>query len=114
MRISEWSSDVCSSDLPASRMAPRDGLDDRLHLPGGHFIAEAPGDLPRVERFVAGEQHSLYRAFQIVDHARCSTLDRKSVAEGKRVSVRVVLGGWRLIKNKNKKHTQSNNDASKQ
>src|SRR3546814_2859787 len=59
---------------PASRMAPRDGLDDRLHLPGGHFIAEAPGDLPRVERFVAGEQHRLYRAFQIVDHARCSTL----------------------------------------
>src|SRR3546814_10892754 len=138
MRISDWSSDVCSSDLlggldpadrldfgtadglvigddrqhlgggarqfarivalaaqkmrkvgwrlempmpaaldefdPASRMAPRDGLDDRLHLPGGHFIAEAPGDLPRVERFVAGEQHRLYRAFQIVDHARCSPL----------------------------------------
>ena len=32
---------------------------------------KAPGKLARVERFVAGEQHRLYRAFEIVDHAGC-------------------------------------------
>src|SRR3546814_17143842 len=33
--------------------------------------------------------------------------DRKSVGEGKRVSVRVDLGGSRIIKKKNKRNTQN-------
>ncbi len=53
---------------PASRMALRDGFDDRLHLSGRHLVAKPPGDLPRIERFVAGENHRFYRAFKIVDH----------------------------------------------
>src|SRR3546814_19092978 len=33
-------------------------------------------------------------------------LDRKSVVSGKSVSVRVVLGGRRILKTKNKKHSK--------
>src|SRR3546814_12275219 len=35
----------------------------------------------------------------------CASLDRKSVVSGKRVSVRVDLGGCRIMKKKNKEHT---------
>src|SRR3546814_17658829 len=35
-------------------------------------------------------------------------VDRKSVVEGKSVSVRVDLGGRRIIKNKNSKHQRTN------
>src|SRR3546814_9438314 len=89
MRISDWSSDVCSSDLPLVRFCPvvygcrciriteRYGLcyqgirSCRLHL-------KPPLPLPVTGR-----------------------TDRKSVVSGKSVSVRVDLGGRRIIKKKN-------------
>src|SRR3546814_16425199 len=81
MRISDWSSDVCSSDL-----------DDLL--------------LARVERVrLAGgiEQHG--RILDAVDRQLVLRLhrrtDRKSVVSGKSVSVRVDLGGRRIIKKTN-------------
>src|SRR3546814_16174751 len=109
MRISDWSSDVCSSDLGRDlprhllRAARRHGagaerrrhrhqlllevfLHDRLaaRLDGAAGGAAAPGRMPRPELL---------------------HLDRKSVVEGKRVSVSVDLGGRRIIK---KKQTKKN------
>src|SRR3546814_13971911 len=67
MRISDWSSDVCSSDLERPRAWPLDALfDDRR-----------PADRLGIRRW---------------------QLDRKSVVQGKSVSVRVDLGGRRIIK----------------
>src|SRR3546814_11572611 len=103
MRISDWSSDVCSSDLRP--LAPR-----------GRRAAAAMGAYLRTERLIP-------------DFALCSTarraretfvlaaaeldgdvpvrflreLDRKRVVEGKGVSVRVDFGGRRIIKKKKTK-----------
>src|SRR3546814_17374229 len=74
MRISDWSSDVCSSDLehrPAERPADAGDAADHPSL-----FADDGGGGP----------------------------DRKSVVKGKSVSVRVDLGGRRVIKNKSTKH----------
>src|SRR3546814_18577641 len=73
MRISDWSSDVCSSDLEAEQ--GRRGVRVELH-------ADA----------VVGEIEAAEGGDQAVGG------DRKSVVEGKSVSVRVDLGGRRIIK----------------
>src|SRR3546814_12901051 len=93
MRISDWSSDVCSSDLLSTSSATR----------------------VRFNSFPAGRHASHFRlgasTGHTTTHATCSrkpsepfaTLspkDRKSVVWGKRVSVRVDLGGRRIIKKK--------------
>src|SRR3546814_19961745 len=89
VRISDWSSDVCSSDLS--------------HL--------AAGDL----RFFDGARRfsavsgSLGASYDLGGHWRIglngSRTDRKRVVEGKRVSVRVDLGGRRIIKKTKKSKT---------
>src|SRR3546814_17104400 len=84
MRISDWSSDVCSSDLDGRFEV--DQFDDEyaryviLSEPDGTHLASA------------------------------RLLDRQSVVAGKSVSVRVALGGRRLIK-KNKQ-TQNNGSTA--
>src|SRR3546814_7366410 len=51
MRISDWSSDVCSSDLGSmQQLAERHGSDVRLLAPGGHSLVEM--DARRVRRVV--------------------------------------------------------------
>src|SRR3546814_2362689 len=78
MRISDWSSDVCSSDLGAGR-EPRPGAAAACALAlGGRAVDD--------------------RACRARGLAHAS--DRKSVVEGKSVSVRVDLGGRRIIKKK--------------
>src|SRR3546814_18449120 len=92
MRISDWSSDVCSSDLPAAigiLIALECGGDDHrgaVWLAGGQGFVEQ-----RVER---GEGFNEQR-IGIVHWA-----DRKSVVSGKSVSVRVDPGGRRSIEKK--------------
>src|SRR3546814_12674374 len=108
MRISDWSSDVCSSDL---------------HVHGeGHFRAEIARHgllalTARRNRVAArsaagacasatGDRRG--RPPLRLDHRRrwrCIAIpqceqDRKSVVEGKSVSVRVDLGGRRIINKK--------------
>src|SRR3546814_13493136 len=85
MRISDWSSDVCSSDLNPAPMSY--SLSRQRHL------------LARV-RFHASRDHiqSFSRSPVLTRVARGQ--DRKSVVEGKSVSVRVDLGGRRIIKKK--------------
>src|SRR3546814_19932906 len=97
MRISDWSSDVCSSDLlrRIAELLGRRGnhLDDAGDVvdPGGDRL-DAARRLPR---------HGLPAADLYRDVLR--RLDRKSVVSGKSVSVRVDLGGRRFIKTKKKK-----------
>src|SRR3546814_16447780 len=95
MRISDWSSDVCSSDLivPYSegtifQVYAAPGLVTDIALqPGENLVAVASGD---TARWVIGDT---------------TTGDRKSVVEGKRVSVRVDFGGRRIIKKNTKAST---------
>src|SRR3546814_14833442 len=80
MRISDWSSDVCSSDLDAvARLADRQ-------------LGE-PVDVDTVEKFRRVGARSEERRV------------------GKSVSVRVDLGGRRIIKKKKKKINQNHSDT---
>src|SRR3546814_2490885 len=89
MRISDWSSDVCSSDLDTDITALGAQVDD-AHLFDG--LDEGIGTAVH-DRHFAG----IHLDDDIVD-AECVKGDRKSVVEGKSVSVRVDLGGRRIIK----------------
>src|SRR3546814_18487065 len=95
MRISDWSSDVCSSDLD-------EGADH------GHRHQRAADDDPRPVaaafegigyRFV--QCPGLYEPLRH-DKEGDNGQDRTSVVSGQRVSVRVDFGGRRIIKKKTK------------
>src|SRR3546814_11364846 len=106
MGISDWSSDVCSSDLLQEALEKRAAL----------------ADLPLIWHFIGPLQSNKTRAIaenfdwvHSVDRLRIATrlgeqrpaqlrplqVARKSVVEGKRVSVRVDLGDRRIIKKNN-------------
>src|SRR3546814_11713786 len=103
MRISDWSSDVCSSDLtrlhPGSeQMHP----DVQVAEARAESALEAGQDLGHVD--AQFELHAHVLAFLprqgtagIDEHV---LRDRKSVVEGKMVSVRVDLGGGTISKKK--------------
>src|SRR3546814_16504896 len=96
MRISDWSSDVCSSDLlggSADRAVRR-----RVH-PG---VAALNHEL-LTRRELRNDACLAVGGIQGDDFAR----DRKSVVQGKSVSVRVDLGGRRIIKQKKRRADQS-------
>src|SRR3546814_15991567 len=114
MRISDWSSDVCSSDLIQADADKRAlakveraiagiiaAIEDGLYQPTMKArmaelerektqitarLAEATADVPDVHPGLA----EIYKR----------KVDRKSVVVGKSVSVRVDLGGRRIIKKK--------------
>src|SRR3546814_15842316 len=103
MRISDWSSDVCSSDLgfegykPLSPEAAVAAAPDvllistrSLDLLGGRDGLRA---IPEIALTPAGREGRVV----VIDGL---LLDRKSVVSGKSVSVRVDLGGRRIIKKK--------------
>src|SRR3546814_17161008 len=98
MRISDWSSDVCSSDLAVELgFGPGDFLDE---LGGGE-----QGALLAVEELAGDPRVELTTRFGLLGRAEpCEGLrrdhDRKSVVSGKSVSVRVDLGGRRLLNTK--------------
>src|SRR3546814_17646150 len=104
MRISDWSSDVCSSDL--IDILAIEGLLDIIGDPtreplklGGHQCAYTAG-LAAFTGLVA----ALARAARDGDGEIVE--DRQSVVSGKSVSVRVDLGGRRTI---TKKQIQQHN-----
>src|SRR3546814_15679619 len=84
MRISDWSSDVCSSDLGLATTSAV------LSYVGRPFDAWREGKPHRVYGW--HDTHS--------ENYPELGRDRKSVAQGKSVSVRVDLGGRRIIKKK--------------
>src|SRR3546814_14706323 len=126
MRISDWSSDVCSSDLIGyqyARWSWNAGIDGMHSLSGNGFDGLYASGFLRYQasstlgyggslnlRNAVDTSHSaqLFLDKQTawgqtrvqVDQAR----DRKSVVWGKGVAVRVDLGGRRSIKKKKKKY----------
>src|SRR3546814_15025036 len=114
MRISDWSSDVCSSDLlmpseeerrpgeirgeldeeeqqcePAPLRAAR--MEDHREREAQADIKDGPG-----EREDPAGRHDRWQVER--GEPAVAIADRKSVVEGKRVSVRVDHGGSRIIK----------------
>src|SRR3546814_21132320 len=103
MRISDWSSDVCSSDLSQELRTIR----EHTSLFGLVGFKRVAVNAKKREEYVlhigfihfrgclcGGDDHHHRNASAI--------LDRKSVVSGKSVSVRVDLGGRRIIKKKNR------------
>src|SRR3546814_12869021 len=110
MRISDWSSDVCSSDLallldailtpggvnPAFLQAIGDGGPYGTGWPAPRI---ATGPVRIIKADIVGNGH--VRAIVSGDDGRSlKTVDRKRVVSGNSGSVRVDPGGRRLIKNK--------------
>src|SRR3546814_12498887 len=99
MRISDWSSDVCSSDLldPETSRNQRSACDGSRH-PGPDSRPGRSWSLDRIlgERPRVGQDRSPTICGDRGDR------DRKSVVSGKSVSVRVDIGGRRSIIKKNK------------
>src|SRR3546814_17686983 len=104
MRISDWSSDMCSSDLPRPSTSSGRGLFVAsliLSLSKGEADCAA-ARLERAAEHALGGRHLVGLAR--VDGARlperAGDADRKRVVQGKSVSVRVDLGGRVLLKQK--------------
>src|SRR3546814_16920707 len=114
MRISDWSSDVCSSDL-GRRLSTKRILEivtehgvetpDRglVKLPAGRLAAST---LNRHMRQRGYDTERMTREPAAVRYQAERAKDRKSVVSGKSVSVRVDLGGRRILKKKKKKQIQ--------
>src|SRR3546814_13937402 len=99
MRISDWSSDVCSSDLPE--------VQGRLHRPRRAGKAEGGGSEPPALHLHGGGGHAGVRRRDHPErrNGRRTGIERRRSEErrvGKSVSVRVALGGRRIIKKKKK------------
>src|SRR3546814_18183798 len=113
MRISDWSSDVCSSDLhgpPSRREAPHHMHRDHAGFAFGFLLANIAQTL--VERDVRGHQPVGVepRPLRLVRAREGPGIDVKSVGSGKMVAVRVDHGGGRSIKKKNKKKSKKNDE----
>src|SRR3546814_15762290 len=109
MRISDWSSDVCSSDLESAdlRRAGVGGSQYLAHLLGRaaehHSLVGRDQRAPDQDRIGRhrGEDRVVVGVRQRLCAGLGGTQDRKSVVSGKRGTVRVDLG-WRRIINKKK------------
>src|SRR3546814_12898190 len=114
MRISDWSSDVCSSDLPIkplrlisdllTALQTRNDLDtskvNDVILGCSQPLGEQGGAIGKSAALLAGWDDSV--AGCQIDRFCGSGLEainivRQSVVSGKSVSVRVSLGGRRII-----------------
>src|SRR3546814_15685290 len=94
MRISDWSSEVCFSDLSKGETADEitKSLDSGELSPA--FRSEGRGQTSRAATRGRGS------AARAAEDAAQQTEDRQSVVSGKSVSVRVDIGGRRIIKKK--------------
>src|SRR3546814_8770872 len=98
-RISDWSSDVCSSDL-CSAVSTQISV---IRISSSWLI----GWIASRTRCRASRAEAMRRFWRMTScTARTPSPlgDRKSVVEGKSESVRVDLGGRRIIKKKKKKN----------
>src|SRR3546814_11550818 len=112
MRISDWSSDVCSSDLPRRR----EPISSRCYL-------EPPEDGRRDTQKAMKPPISFPLRVNPVPCALCANPltprpaldgesgDRTRVVSGTSVSVRFDLGGRRIIQKNNISLTHSNHDT---
>src|SRR3546814_13350836 len=101
MRISDWSSDVCSSDLPRARRR-RGALLQRVHAVDRR--TRGPPPRPVGERSVTGghrrhlAETDAESALDLVGDAKLHEEDRTSDVSGKSLSVRVDHGARRILK----------------
>src|SRR3546814_17602430 len=114
MRISDWSSDVCSSDLspkqakpcwcppPQAPSALQWGRSPRYMAAAPLELREGPQKRSAAFRNSAMMQPSIIKARMSPIVLQSSARDRKRVVEGKGESVRVDCGGRRYIKKKKK------------
>src|SRR3546814_11081472 len=104
MRISDWSSDVCSSDPDKTQALPRwfRGRRDQQQVE-----RESGAGLELPERALVESVLEAHDEHNSEDAAQ--TEDLKSVVKGKSVSERVDPGGRRLIKKKKNKIKYSRN-----
>src|SRR3546814_19375820 len=113
MRISDWSSDVCSSDLRLFGGRPAEGALSPIPCREGQgrhrayhdrrlrrVVARQPGGLRQPARLQGPDRALAPAAERRLPRARRSGDARKRVVTGDRVSVRVALGGGRIIKKK--------------
>src|SRR3546814_16210088 len=110
MRISDWSSDVCSSDLFLEVEIELRVVLTCQHDEADHILADFINHIAQRDEGARPLRHAhRLAAIEQIDHLH--QLDRKSVVQGKSVSVRVDLGGRRIIKKKKNKlkiKTQTN------
>src|SRR3546814_13892579 len=99
MRISDWSSDVCSSDL---KTEDPQAFIDAVELLEPSFGGINLEDIAAPNCFII---EAALKERMNIPAFHDDQQDRKSVGSGKSVSVRVDLGGSRIIKKK-KKETQ--------
>src|SRR3546814_11919216 len=122
MRISDWSLDVCSSDLRSECLASRSGPLDpaqtilipnhltqhplpSLKTDEGRFVSVFENSRGQqliliVDKTTKTGQFSAGEAGWRIENISSDKIDRKSVVTGKSVSVRVDLGGRRNITKK--------------
>src|SRR3546814_17780283 len=131
MRISDWSSDVCSSDLQGGMVAEPVAHGSQCRRQGGFGakprlqgagLQQAVAQTAQIARATAiqaeprqraGEiGHALQRTTDIVAQPH-TVEDRKSVVSGKSVSVRVDLGGRRIIQKKTNKDNNTSSNSIK-
>src|SRR3546814_13326465 len=95
MRISDWSSDVCSSDL-------------QFDATNAKRVTDAiNAAIPNSASMIDGASIAIRASGNGDERMRLmSKIDRKSVVSGKSVSVRVDLGGRRSIKKTKKTKLQ--------
>src|SRR3546814_19829011 len=114
MRISDWSSDVCSSDLgplepdvsaPSQLVDQSDDGADSGRTEWRQDFARRGARRCRTARSAGGGAGRSSR------HRR-NLVDRKSVVLGKSVSVRVDLGGRSIIKKKKGNNKQQDKQRS--
>src|SRR3546814_12220955 len=91
MRISDWSSDVCSSDLVKTNVGHLEAAAGMAGLIKA-ILAIRYGTVPPNRHFETLNPHIALDGFPVID--------RKSVVQGKSVAVRVHLGGRRIIQKK--------------
>src|SRR3546814_18533204 len=116
MRISNWSSDVCSSDLKAE-------FEEAKRRAGGieKWIEEQLKGTSVTEVLFGAEtydrewvRHEIKRSYELgkgllaIDIHSVKDPDRKSVVQGKSVAVRVDFGGRRIIKTKKTERKYNN------
>src|SRR3546814_20682801 len=108
MRISDWSSDVCSSDLAKTELQKIETEEDRLiRLVVSGRITEPQFD--RQRKFIT-ERLETARASVGAAQGRLDALersaDRRSVVLGKSVRVCRILGGRRILTQKQVNNTR--------
>src|SRR3546814_17775087 len=99
MRISDWSSDVCSSDLP-ERRARLDRL-QLLRVADQHDLGAGVGRMGQYALHLAGADHaSLVDNENVARAEHIAPLGSEERRGGQESTVHVDIGGHRIFKNK--------------